>query len=203
MGIDIKDCLFGLCRKVFDLVGDHSKSLAGIPGTGGLDRGVQCQHFRLIGNAFDDVDNLADFTGRFRQAVHRLGCFLGADNGLSGNVICFMDTVGNAMARCLQFLGRGCDRGNVAAGDFRGGGNAFDQLRQFTGITFHGLRHIVGAPGLKADFGNDVIGFAFDDLGHRLDFRGCAMLGDLFLLISHQTGHISHQNTPCRIIKGG
>ncbi len=110
-----------------------------------------------------------------------------------------MDAFGNFVAGCLQFLGRGCHGGDIAAGDFGGGSDAFDQLGKLAGITFHGLRHIIGAPGLEADLGNDVVGFTFDDFRHRLNFRGRTLVGQNGLARRYQAAHIRHQQASRRI----
>ena len=41
----------GLLRQLLDLVGDDGEALAGLPGTGGLDRGVEREQVGLLGDA--------------------------------------------------------------------------------------------------------------------------------------------------------
>ena len=48
---DVLGRLRRLLRQLLDLVGDDGEALAGLTGPGGLDRGVQRQQVRLLGDA--------------------------------------------------------------------------------------------------------------------------------------------------------
>ena len=70
-------------------------------------------------------------------------------------------------------------------------------------IGCHDLRHVIGATGLKTDFGDHVIGFAFDDFRHRLDFRCRTALCGFTFCLGHQAGHIPHQHRTAGIQHAG
>ena len=58
---DIFRCCGGLIGQAFDLIGDHGKPLAGIPGPGGLDGGIEGKQVGLFGYIFNIFDDLANF----------------------------------------------------------------------------------------------------------------------------------------------
>jgi hypothetical protein len=50
----------GLLGQLLDLVGDHGEALAYLAGPRRLDRGVQRQEVGLLGDAGDELDDVAD-----------------------------------------------------------------------------------------------------------------------------------------------
>ena len=66
------------CPKVARFAAMHglegAEFLAGIPGTRGLDRRVECQKVGLRGDLVDQLHDLTDTLRRLRQLPHRDGC---------------------------------------------------------------------------------------------------------------------------------
>src|SRR5262249_39986759 len=60
LAADVVGGLGGLLGQFLDLVGDHGKALAGLTGAGRFDGGVEGQKVRLLGDAGDDFDDVAD-----------------------------------------------------------------------------------------------------------------------------------------------
>jgi hypothetical protein len=64
---DAGDVRCGFCRpigEIANLLRDHRKTAAGVAGAGGLDRGVQRQQIRPLGDQADRVDDAVDLVGR-------------------------------------------------------------------------------------------------------------------------------------------
>ncbi|HKI35702.1 MAG TPA: hypothetical protein VKA46_27855 [Gemmataceae bacterium] len=57
---DLLGGLGGLLGQLLDLVGDHGEALARLPGPRCLDSGIQSQEVGLLGDAGDDLDDLAN-----------------------------------------------------------------------------------------------------------------------------------------------
>src|ERR1700722_10610944 len=76
----------GLAGKRFDLVGDHRKTPARFASTSRFDRRVQGQQIGLAGDVADEFDDVTDFLGRGRQALHRDVGTIGLGDGLTGNL---------------------------------------------------------------------------------------------------------------------
>ena len=60
--------LLGLLGELAHLLGDDREAAALLAGAGGLDRGVERQQVRLLGDAGDRVDDAADLLGHRRRA---------------------------------------------------------------------------------------------------------------------------------------
>ena len=78
--LDLVGGLGGLAREALDLVGDDGEALARFARPSGLDRGVQREHVRLLGDVADQGDDLADL-------VHFAGEGLDLVDGLVGAVL--------------------------------------------------------------------------------------------------------------------
>ena len=85
-GADVLGGLRGLLGEFLDLVGDHGEALAGLAGACRLDGRVEREQVRLLGDAGDHLDDLADLGGALAQLADDLGGQAGRLDGLIGDV---------------------------------------------------------------------------------------------------------------------
>ena len=86
---ELADLVGGLLAplgELADLAGHHGEPLALGAGAGGLDRGVQGQQVRLVGDVLDDLDLLRDLPHRGDGLLDGLAAVLGADAHLLGRL---------------------------------------------------------------------------------------------------------------------
>lgn len=101
---DLAGCRCRLLGELLHLVGDDSKPLAGLPGAGRLDGGVESQEVGLCGDRGDHIDDLADLRAGFTQLGNRAIGLVRHRDGLVGDDGRFLRTVGDlgdgARQRC-------------------------------------------------------------------------------------------------------
>ena len=66
---DLVGRLAGFVRQRFHFGCHNGKSFAGIAGTGGFDRRIQCQQIGLLGNGLDLVCNIGDILNIFLKTL--------------------------------------------------------------------------------------------------------------------------------------
>jgi len=64
----------GPLRELAHFVGDDGKTAPGFTGTGGLDRGIECEQIGLVGNILDHRDDVRDFFAVVLQLRDLVGC---------------------------------------------------------------------------------------------------------------------------------
>ncbi|MNQ43471.1 hypothetical protein D3C85_572020 [compost metagenome] len=118
--MDLGRGLGGALRQLANLVGHHREAPAHVAGACGFDGGIEGQQVGLIGDAFDDVDDGADFIavpGQLRDGLPGFpddgGKTLDGRAGVPGHVA-------SASGQQVGFLG-GVRRALDMAGDLQGG----------------------------------------------------------------------------------
>jgi hypothetical protein len=104
----------------FDFLGDHREAAAGLAGARRFDGGVERQEVRLFGNVGDELDDVADATGRackLRDA--RVGLFRLRDR-LQRNPRRFLHLPANFADRTDEALGGARHRSDVFGSLCRG-----------------------------------------------------------------------------------
>ena len=118
---DVLGRLRRLLRQLLDLVGHDGEALAGLAGPRRLDRGVQRQQVRLLRDARDDLDDVADLGRGLAQLRHRRGRRLRGDDRLGGHLAGLRGVRGDLPDRGTHLLRTRGHRLHVARHLLRGG----------------------------------------------------------------------------------
>ena len=113
---DFTGRLGGLSRKTFDLGCNHCKALAGLAGAGGFDRRIEREQVGLVGDAVDQLDDLANLLTSHREAGHHHIGFVRLLNRLSRNRQRHRGLAADLADRGRELLGPGRNGGHVRRG---------------------------------------------------------------------------------------
>ena len=120
---DVLGRLRRLLRQLLDLVGDDGEALARLAGPRRLDGGVQREQVGLLGDARDDLDDVADLGRGLAQLGDGGGRGLGGGHGAGGDLAGLGGVRGDLADRGTHLLRAGGDGGHAARDLLRGGGH--------------------------------------------------------------------------------
>ena len=181
LGGDFHRCLAGLGGEGFNLGGDDGEAFASIPGTGGLDGGVERQQVGLPGDIGDQFNDIADFFGSGREALHLGVGLLGLLHALLDEGAGLPDLLADLADGGREFLRRRGDGVDVLGCFLGRGGDGGGLAGGFLGRGGHGLCGGMQLGGGGGDMVDHTTDAGFKRIGQREHGAPAGLFGLLLL----------------------